>query len=185
MYNTSDIRNGLKVELDSQPYEIVDFLHVKPGKGGAFIRTSLRNLETGAVIQRTFRATEKLKEADVEDRNMQYLYSDGTDYIFMDNETYDQHHLSAKVLGDAVKYMKENTVVDVLFSKGRPINVDIPIFMELRIKSTEPGFKGDTATGGNKPAVLETGGTIQVPLFISEGDLVKVDTRTGQYVERV
>ncbi len=185
MYNTSDIRNGLKVEIDGAPFEITEFLHVKPGKGGAFIRTTLKNLETGSVINRTFRSSEKLKEADVEEKNMQYLYCDGTDFIFMDNETYDQVMLPREALGDMTNFLKESMTVDVLFSKGRAINISMPIFVELSIKETEPGFKGDTASGGSKPAVLETGGTVQVPLFINEGDVVKVDTRTGQYVERV
>lgn len=184
MLNTSEIRKGLKIELDGEPYEVTEFLHVKPGKGGAFIRTTLKNMETGAVINKTFRATEKLKPGDIEDREMQYLYNDGMNYVFMDNETYEQVHISEEAIGEAVKYLKENTDVEVLFHKEKPINISLPIFVELKIEKTEPGVKGDTASGGTKPAKLETGGTIQVPLFLNEGDIIKVDTRTGEYVER-
>ncbi len=185
MYDTSDFRNGLKIEIDGTPFEIIEFLHVKPGKGGAFVRTKLRNLQTGAVLNKTFRSGEKVGKPDLVDRHMQYLYSQGNDLVFMDLETYEQFTIPYEKIEDKAKFLKENMEVDVLYYKNEPISIELPTFVELEVVETEPGFKGDTATGGSKPAVLETGAKINVPLFINVGDKLKIDTRTGQYVERV
>ncbi len=185
MYDTSDFRNGLKIEIDGTPFEIIEFLHVKPGKGGAFVRTKLRNLQTGAVLNKTFRSGEKVGKPDLVDRHMQYLYSQGNDLVFMDLETYEQFTIPFEKIEDKAKFLKENMEVDVLYYKNEPISIELPTFVELEVVETEPGFKGDTATGGSKPAVLETGAKINVPLFINVGDKLKIDTRTGQYVERV
>ena len=185
MYDTSDFRNGLKIEIDGTPFEIIEFLHVKPGKGGAFVRTKLRNLQTGAVLNKTFRSGEKVGKPDLVDRHMQYLYSQGNDLVFMDLETYEQFTIPFEKIEDKAKFLKENMEVDVLYYKNEPIAIELPTFVELEVVETEPGFKGDTATGGTKPAVLETGAKINVPLFINVGDKLKIDTRTGQYVERV
>ncbi len=185
MYDTSDFRNGLKIEIDGTPFEIIEFLHVKPGKGGAFVRTKLKNLQTGAVLNKTFRSGEKVGKPDLVDRHMQFLYSQGEDLVFMDLETYEQFTIESEKIADKAKFLKENMEVDVLYYKNQPISVDLPTFVELEVVDTEPGFKGDTATGGTKPAVLETGAKINVPLFINIGDKLKIDTRTGQYVERV
>ncbi len=185
MYDTSDIRRGLKIVLDGQPYAVIEHQFVKPGKGQAFTRTRLKNMLTGAVIDRTFRSGEKLEKADLEERRMQYLYADGDSFVFMDNQTYDQLSLSAEQLGDNRYYLLDNTEVDVLFFEGRPIDVTPPTFVELKVTQTEPGFKGDTTSGTTKPATVETGLTVQVPLFVEEGDVLKIDTRTGKYVERV
>ncbi len=185
MYNTSDIRKGLRIEINEEPYSIVDFLHVKPGKGGAFIRTKLKNLKTGAVIDKTFRSGEKLKKADLEEKEMQYLYLDGDIYNFMDNETYEQIGINSSKIEDEKAFLKDNTNVKVLFFKGEAISIDLPTFVELEVTHTEPGLKGDTASSASKPATLETGYTLNVPLFINIGDILKIDTRTGEYVERV
>ncbi len=185
MYDTSDIRRGLKIVLDGQPYAVVEHQFVKPGKGQAFTRTRLKNMLTGAVIDRTFRSGEKLEKADLEERRMQYLYADGDSFVFMDTQTYDQLALSTEQLGDNRYYLLDNTEVDVLFFEGRPIDVTPPTFVELKVTQTEPGFKGDTTSGTTKPATVETGLTVQVPLFVEEGDVLKIDTRTGKYVERV
>jgi len=184
MYSTGDFKKGLKIELDGTPYTIVDFLHVKPGKGGAFVRTKLKNLVTGKVLDQTFRSGEKLKRPDLVEREMQYLYRDGDNFHLMDNETYEQVALTAEQLGDAVSFLIENLNVNVLFFNQQPVAVDLPTFVELEVAQTEPGLKGDTASGGSKPATLESGAVIQVPLFINEGERVKVDTRTGTYIER-
>ncbi len=185
MYDTSDFRNGLKIEIDGAPFEIIEFLHVKPGKGGAFVRTKLKNLQTGAVLNKTFRSGEKVGKPDLVERHMQYLYSQGDDLVFMDLETYEQFTIPLNKIEDKAKFLVENMEVDVLYYKNQPISIELPTFVELEVVETEPGFKGDTATGGSKPAVLETGAKINVPLFINVGDKLRIDTRTGQYVERV
>jgi elongation factor P len=183
--DTSQFRNGLKIEIDGEPFVIVFFQHVKPGKGGAFVRTKIRNLRTGRVLERTFRSGERLEEADVEDRKMQYLYQDGEQRVFMDLSSYEQIPFSDEQVGDAVQYLKENLEVDVLFWRGKPLHVELPAFIEARIVRCDPGVRGDTASGATKPATLETGAVVQVPLFVKEGETVRVDTRTGEYVERV
>ncbi|RLA95271.1 MAG: elongation factor P [Deltaproteobacteria bacterium] len=185
MYSTTDFRRGLKIEVDGTPYAIVEFQHVKPGKGGAFVRTKLRNLITGGVIDKTFRAGEKVERPDLEEKTMQFLYSEGNQYYFMDTETYEQTFLTQEQLGESKNFLQENINVSILYYQGKPIGVELPIFVELEVKETEPGVRGDTASGGSKPATLETGAVIQVPLFINEGDKVKIDTRTGEYIERV
>jgi elongation factor P len=183
--DTSRFRNGLKVELDGEPFVMIYFQHVKPGKGGAFVRTKLKNLKTGRVLDRTFRSGEGLEEADVEERKMQFLYMDGDQLVFMDTESYDQIPFSAAQVGDARTYLKENLDVDVIFWRGKPINIELPAFIQAVVTQTDPGMKGDTASGATKPATIETGAVVQVPLFIKEGERIRVDTRTGQYVERV
>lgn len=185
MYGTNQFRNGLKIELDNEPFVIVEFQHVKPGKGGAFVRTKLKSLLTGNVLERTFRSGEKVGKPQLEEKEMQYLYVSDNQYHVMDMETYEQLFLTEKQLGTSKNYLQENVVVKVLFYNGQPIGVDVPIFVELRITKTDPGVRGDTASGGTKPATLETGATVQVPLFLNEGDVIKVDTRTGGYIERV
>jgi elongation factor P len=185
MYSTAEFKKGLKIEMDGVPYTIVDFQHVKPGKGGAFVRTKLKSLLTGKVLDQTFRSGEKVKKPDLMERPMQYLYRDGDSFCMMDNETYEQIMLTEEQMGEARLYLTENLNVQVLFFNQQPVGVDVPLFVELEVAQTEPGVKGDTAAGGTKPATLESGVTIQVPLFISEGDQVKVDTRTGTYIERV
>jgi len=185
MFDTSDFRNGLKVEIDNTPFEIVEFLHVKPGKGGAFVRTKLKNLGTGAVLSRTFRSGEKLGIPDIVERHMQYLYSQVDVRVFMDLETFEQFEIGEKVLSEKIKFLKEDMEVDVLYYKGVPLTIELPIFVNLEVTHAEPGLKGDTATGGTKPITLETGAVLQVPLFINEGEILKIDTRKGAYVERV
>jgi elongation factor P len=185
MYSTAEFKKGLKVELDGVPYTIVDFQHVKPGKGGAFVRTKLKSLLTGRVLDQTFRSGEKVKKPDLMEREMQYLYREGDSFCMMDNETYEQIMLTEEQVGEARLYMTENLDVKILFFNQQPVGVEIPLFVELEVAQTEPGVKGDTAAGGTKPATLESGVTIQVPLFINEGDRVKVDTRTGTYIERI
>ena len=182
--STAEFRKGLKIELDGEPYIITDFLHVKPGKGGAFVRTKLKSLITGNVIDRTFRSGEKVQTPELEEKTMQYLYHEGDTYHFMDSGTYEQFTLSGKLLGEDSNFLQENVEVEILFHNGQPIGVELPLFVELRIVQTEPGVKGDTASGGTKPATVETGAVIQVPLFLNEGDVIKVDTRTGEYIER-
>ncbi|CAG0989625.1 Elongation factor P [Myxococcaceae bacterium] len=183
--DTSQFRNGLKIELDGEPYTITYFQHVKPGKGGAFVRTKVKNLKNGKVLDRTFRSGEKVDEADVTERRMQYLYQDGDSLVFMDTESFDQIPFTAEQVGDARKYLKENLDVDVLFWRGKPINIELPAFIEAVITQCDPGLKGDTASGATKPATIETGAVVQVPLFVKEGERIRVDTRTGVYVERV
>jgi elongation factor P len=183
--DTSQFRNGVKIELDGEPYAITYFQHVKPGKGGAFVRTKLKNLRTGRALERTFRSGEKVEEADVEERRMQYLYQDGEQLVFMDAGTYDQLPFSREQVGDARLYLKENLDVDVLFWRGRPIQIELPAFVEVKVARCDPGVRGDTASGATKPATLETGAVLQVPLFLKEGEIIRVDTRTGEYVERV
>ena len=185
MISTNDFRTGLTIELDGDVHQVVEFQHVEPGKGSAFVRSKLRNLRTGAVIERTFNAGEKLPRARVEKREVQYLYKDGASYNFMDMESYDQMALSAEELGDAVKYLKENMNIFLLSYQGKPMGVDMPNFVELEVVETSPGIKGDTASGGTKPATLETGHIVNVPFFINVGDVLQIDTRTGAYLKRV
>lgn len=185
MYSTTDFRRGLKIELEGEPYIIIEFQHVKPGKGGAFVRTRLKNLVTGNVIDRTFKAGDKVEKPDLEEKQMQYLYHEGDDYFFMDAQSYEQQSIRKEFLQGADAFMQENVTVTVLFYRGQPITVELPNFVELTVVKTDPGVKGDTVSGGSKPAQLETGATIQVPLFIEEGDRLRIDTRTGEYVERV
>lgn len=184
MYSPSDFKKGLKIEMDGTPYVIVEFLHVKPGKGGAFVRTKIKNLVTGKVLDQTFRSGEKVKRPDLVEREMQFLYREGDSFYLMDNENFDQLALTAEQLGDAVLFLTENLNVKVLFFNQQPVTAELPNFVELTVAQTEPGVKGDTASGGSKPATLETGAVIQVPLFINEGDRLKVDSRTGSYIER-
>ena len=182
--STAEFKKGLRIVFDGNPYTIVDFQHVKPGKGGAFVRTKLKHMRLGKVIDNTFRSGEKVELVDFEEKHMQFLYRDDR-YNFMDTETYEQVSLSADDVGDAREYLKENTEVDVLYIEGSPAAVELPNFVQLAIARTDPGVRGDTAQGGTKPATLETGAVVQVPLFLSEGDVVKVDTRTGEYLGRV
>jgi len=184
MYSPSDFKKGLKIEMDGTPYAIVEFLHVKPGKGGAFVRTKIKNLMTGKVLDQTFRSGEKVKRPDLVEREMQFLYREGDSFYLMDNENFEQLALTAEQLGDAVLFLTENLNVKVLFFNQQPVTAEVPNFVELTVAQTEPGVKGDTASGGSKPATLETGAVIQVPLFINEGDRLKVDSRTGSYIER-
>jgi len=184
MYNTSDFKKGLKVEIDGKPFEIVDFLHVKPGKGGAFVRTKLKSMLTGRVVDQTFRSGEKVGRPNLQEKQMQYLYKDGGSYCLMDNETYDQIFLSEEQIGEGRLFLPENIAVNVMFYNDAPIGVELPLFVELTIAETEPGVRGDTASKVTKPATLETGAVIPVPIFLNVGDIVKVDTRSGTYVER-
>ncbi|PWB44787.1 MAG: elongation factor P [Candidatus Methylomirabilota bacterium] len=184
MISGGDLRPGVKVELDGTPYVVTDFQWVKPGKGGAFMRTKLKNMKTGGIIDRTFRTEEKLPKAEVEDRKVQFLYHDGDVYHFMDTENFEQFTIDEKLLGEASGFLKDEMIISVMNHRGEPLGVVLPTFVELRVAETEPGLRGDTATGATKPATLETGATIQVPLFINIGDLLRVDTRTGAYVER-
>lgn len=185
MYDTSDIRKNLKVILDGAPCVVIDFQFVKPGKGQAFTRTKLRNMITGNVLERTFKTGEKLQKADLEVRQMTFLYPEGDRFVFMDTESYEQSFLTGEQLGDGRFYLQDNMQVEVLLWNEKPIGVTPPTFVELKVVETEPGFKGDTSTNTLKAAKMETGVTVMVPLFINEGDLLKVDTRTGEYVERV
>jgi len=185
MYSTAEFKKGLKIELDGAPLVIVDFQHVKPGKGGAFVRTKLKNLLTGRVLDQTFRSGERVKRPDLMEREMQYLYAEGDRFCMMDNETFEQIMLTAEQVGDGRLFLTENLNVKVLLFNQQPVAVEVPNFVELTVAQADPGVRGDTATGGSKPATLESGAVIQVPLFINEGDRVKVDTRTGSYIERV
>src|SRR5687767_5998905 len=182
--STAEFKKGLRIVYDGQPYAIVDFQHVKPGKGGAFVRTKLKHMRLGKVIDNTFRSGEKVDLVDFDDKTMQFLYKDDR-YNFMDTESYEQVSLSADEVGDARAYLKENIEVQVLYIDGSPVTVELPNFVEIAIARTDPGVRGDTAQGGTKPATLETGAVINVPLFLNEGDVVKVDTRTGDYLGRV
>src|SRR5205823_6364676 len=184
LVSTAEFKKGLRIVFAGEPYTIVDFQHVKPGKGGAFIRTKLKHMRSGKVIDNTFRAGEKVELVDFEEKHMQYLYRDDR-YHFMDTESYERLSLSPEEVGDARDYLTENTEVDVLYIGDRPVTVELPNFVELAIAKTDPGVRGDTAQGGTKPARLETGASVQVPLFLNEGDVVKIDTRTGEYLGRV
>jgi len=183
---TSDFRKGLKVEFKGEPCEIIDFQHVKMGRGGAIVRTKLKSMRTGSVLEPTFRSGEKLNTPQLEEKKMQYLYMQDGMYYFMDEVTFEQIPLASDQLADARKFLKENMVVSILYYKGTPLSVELPTFAELVVTKTDPaGFKGDTASGGNKPATLETGAVVRVPFHINEGDVIKVDTRTSEYIERV
>jgi elongation factor P len=184
MYDTSAFRRGLKIEIDGKPFEIIEFQHVKPGKGGAFVRTKLKNMINGRVLDQTFRSGEKVGKPDLQEREMQYLYKDGDNYCLMDNETYDQIFLPEDQMGDSRKFLVENLTVSMLFFNGKPVGIELPMFVELTVTDTEPGVKGDTASKVTKPATLETDAIVPVPIFINVGDKIKVDTRTGSYVER-
>lgn len=185
MYSTQDFRNGLKIEYEGEPYLIVEFQHVKPGKGGAFVRTKIKNLLTGRVLDPTFKSGDKVGKPDMDDKEMQFLYKDGEHYTFMDNTSYEQVMIDSDVVSDAAKWLKENTDTEVMFWNGKPIGVSLPNFVELKITECEPGVRGDTAQGATKPAMLETGASVNVPLFVNEGETIKIDTRTATYVERV
>lgn len=185
MIATSDFRKGLKIEYKGDPYEIIDFQHVKMGRGGAIVKTKMKNLKTGSIVEDTIRSGEKFPTPELEERKMQYLYMQDELYYFMDQETFEQVPLNEAQLGDARLFLKENTEVEILNYKGSPLNVELPTFIELAVVKTDPGFKGDTASGGGKPAVLETGAVVRVPFHINEGDTIKVDTRTSEYIERV
>ena len=185
MYGTSDIRKGLKIEIDGDPYTVVDFQFVKPGKGNAFTRTKLKNLVSGAVLDRTWRSGEKLQEAQLEERQMQFLYQDEGGYHFMDQDNYEQMALTGEEVGEDARFLLENLVVTALLFKGRAVSLSLPTFVELEVVETDPGLRGDTASGGRKPATMNTGAIINVPLFIERGERLKIDTRTGDYVERV
>lgn len=185
MISAGDLRKGTTFELDGQVYTVVDFLHVKPGKGAAFVRTKLRNVISGGVTDRTFNPTEKMQEAVIERKEMQYLYSDGELYYFMDQETFEQIPLNYEKVEEAIKFLKENMFAIIKFYKGEAFSVEAPNFVELQIIETEPGFKGNTATNTLKPAKVETGAIVNVPLFVNEGDTIRIDTRTGEYMERV
>ena len=185
MISAGDFRNGVTIELEGNVYQIIEFQHVKPGKGAAFVRTKLKNIQNGGVVEKTFRPTEKCPQAHIDRKDMQYLYNDGDLYYFMDVENYEQIALSTDDIGDALKFVKENEMVKVCSHKGSVFAVEPPLFVELEITETEPGFKGDTATGATKPATVETGATVYVPLFVEQNDVIKIDTRTGEYLSRV
>ena len=185
MITAGDFRNGITIEMDNNIYQIIEFQHVKPGKGAAFVRTKLKSVTGSGVIEKSFRPTEKFPQARIDRREMQYLYSDGDLFNFMDVETYDQIALNAETIGDALKFVKENEMVKVCSHNGNVFAIDPPLFVELQITETEPGFKGDTATGATKPAVVETGATVYVPLFVEQGDRIQIDTRTGEYMKRI
>ncbi len=185
MISTADFRSGARLLLEGQPFYIVEFQHVKPGKGGAFVRTKLKSLMTGNVLDRTFRSGERFEEPDLEERDLQFLYASDDTYTFMDTETFEQFSYEKKQLGENADLLKENMVSKILIYEHRPIGVELPIFIELKVVDTEPGFRGDTASGGNKPAVLETGAVVKVPLYLEVGEIIKIDTRTREYVERV
>ena len=185
MISAGDFRNGITLEMDNNIYQIIEFQHVKPGKGAAFVRTKLKNIINGGVVEKTFRPTEKFPQARIERVDMQYLYSDGDLYYFMNVETYDQIALNDETVGDALKFVKENEMVKVCSHNGNVFSVEPPLFVELEVTDTEPGFKGDTATGATKPAVVETGATVYVPLFVDNGEKIRIDTRTGEYLSRV
>ncbi len=184
MVTAGDFRNGVTFDMDGQVMQIIEFQHVKPGKGAAFVRTKIRNVITGSVVERTFNPTDKFESAYIERKEMEYLYSDGDLFYFMDLESYEQMPLNRSVLGEEFRFVKENTNCKIMSYKGNVFGVEVPTFMELEVVNTEPGFRGDTATNVTKPATLETGATIKVPLFIDNGDILKIDTRTGEYLER-
>jgi len=185
MISTSEFKKGAKLEIDGNPYEIVEYEHVKPGKGQAFVRAKIKNLMTGNTVEKTYKSGIKLKKADVEEHEMQYSYKDANGYNFMDTSSYEQYTVSEDVMGNASKFIRENEIISVMLYNKVPIGVDLPNFVELKVTSTEPGFKGDTAATGSKPAKLETGAMVNVPFFLKEGETIRIDTRTGEYIERV
>ena len=185
MISAGDFRNGITIEFEGNVYQIIEFQHVKPGKGAAFVRTKLKNIINGGVVEKTFRPTEKCPQARIDRKDMQYLYADGDLYNFMDTETYDQIALNSDTVGDALKFVKENEMVKICSYNGNVFAIEPPLFVELEITDTEPGFKGNTATGATKPAIVETGAKVMVPLFVDQGEVIKIDTRTGEYLSRV
>ena len=185
MVTAGDFKNGITIEYDNGVYQIIEFKHVKPGKGAAFVRTKLKDIKNGGVIETSFRPTEKFPQAHIDRRDMQYLYNDGDLYYFMDTETYDQISLPKEDIGDSLKFVKENEMVKICSHNGDVFAVEPPLFVELEVTDTEPGLKGNTATGATKPATLETGAEVQVPLFVNTGDKLQIDTRTGEYLKRV
>jgi elongation factor P len=185
MIESGDLRKGLKIEIDGEPYAIVQFEFTKPGKGQALYKCRLKNMVTGAQFDKTFRSGEKFKQPDLDEQEMEYLYSDGDQYCFMNTTSYEQEFLTTEMIGDAINFLKENTVCNILLFEGTPIGISLPIFINLKVEKTDPWAKGDTASGDSKPATLETGYVLQVPPFIEEGEFLKIDTRTGEYVERV
>ena len=185
MISAGDFRNGITIEFEGNVYQIIEFQHVKPGKGAAFVRTKLKNIINGGVVEKTFRPTEKCPQARIDRKDMQYLYSDGDLFNFMDTETYDQIALNAETVGDTLKFVKENEMVKICSYNGSVFAIEPPLFVELEITDTEPGFKGDTATGATKPATVETGAVVYVPLFVETGNKIKIDTRSGEYLSRV
>jgi elongation factor P len=185
MISSNDFRNGVTIVIDGQLWTVIEFLHVKPGKGSAFVRTRLKNVKTGATVERTFRAGEKLERATVDNRDMQMLYNDADGYHFMDKETYENVTLQRELIGDPADFLKDGMTIAVQFHDGTPIGTDLPAHVELRVEETDPGFKGDTATGTTKPAKLETGATVNVPLFVNPGDVIRIDTRDRRYIGRV
>lgn len=184
MLSTNDFRTGSTITIDGDAWQVVEFQHVKPGKGAAFVRAKLRNLCTGSIVEKTFNAGEKFPKAHIERREMEYLYESDGNHIFMDTENYEQSELTKETLGDAIKFLKENMKANIIFYQGKVLGVDLPNVVELTVVETDPGIRGDTATGGTKPATLDTGYVVKVPLFIEAGDVLRIDTRTGDYVER-
>jgi elongation factor P len=182
--STNDFKTGLTIELNGEPCQVVEFQHVKPGKGAAFVRAKIKNLKTGSVTEQTFRAGEKVPKAILDRRQMQYLYNDGENYVFMDNENFEQIFLTKEQLDGSEKYLKENMDCQIVLYQGKVLGIDLPNTVELEVIETEPGIKGDTASGGTKPATLETGVVVQVPFFINTGDILRIDTRSGEYIER-
>ena len=185
MVSAGDFRNGLTIEYDGGVYQVIEFQHVKPGKGAAFVRTKLKNIKSSGVVEKSFRPTEKFENAHIERKDMQYLYSDSGMYNFMDTETFDQIALSEDQIGDSLKFVKENEMVKILSHNGEVFAIEPPLFVELEVTETEPGIKGDTATGATKPSTVETGANVLVPLFVNQGDIIQIDTRTGDYMKRV
>lgn len=185
MVSAGDFKNGLTIEIEGNIFQILEFQHVKPGKGAAFVRTKLKNIISGGVVEKTFRPTEKFENAHIERKEMQYLYQDGDLYYFMDNDTYEQIALGSELIGDALKFVKENEMCKVCSHNGNVFSIEPPLFVELQVTDTEPGFKGNTATGATKPAIVETGAQVNVPLFVENGEVIKIDTRTGEYLSRV
>lgn len=185
MISVNDFRTGVTVEVEGEVWQVMEFQHVKPGKGAAFVRAKLKNMRTGGTVERTFRGGEKIPRARLDKREMQYLYNDGEDYVFMDTETFDQLSLGKDQLGDGVNYLKEQMMIEILQWQGEILGIELPNFVELEVVETEPGIRGDTASGATKQAVLETGAAVQVPLFVEVGDILRIDTRTGEYMERI
>ncbi len=185
MISSNDFRNGITIVIDGQLWTVIEFLHVKPGKGSAFVRTRLKNVKSGATVERTFRAGEKLERATVDNRDMQMLYNDGDGYHFMDSESYENITIGRDLIGDPADFLKDGMKIAVQFHDGTPIGCDLPAHVELKVVETDPGFRGDTATGASKPAKLETGATVNVPLFVNPGDVIRIDTRDRRYIGRV